>query len=149
MKFKHILALVFAIALGYGAGQQGGKLWATDYPSGGVGSHDVAANVHGLGSGINVLGSREASNLVHQRLDSNPAAFGTSDLATYISSETFTFGTAYSATPDCMIGGTTDDQTIQGAMCVKVTTTTYDFYGITTTSALNLANIRAVTIGAP
>ena len=36
-KFKQILALVFAVALGYGAGQQGGKLWATDYPTGGGG----------------------------------------------------------------------------------------------------------------
>lgn len=34
-KFSQVLALVFTLALGYGAGQQASRLWATDYPTGG------------------------------------------------------------------------------------------------------------------
>ncbi|KKM22846.1 hypothetical protein LCGC14_1621190 [marine sediment metagenome] len=118
MKFKQILALVFAIALGYGAGQQGGKLWATDYPTGGgVGVHPVnlasdvtgelphgstsddAANVHGLPASVNVLGNRDASGEFVARGTSGSITLGTSDLPSYAQSAAVTFGTAFSSAP--------------------------------------------------
>lgn len=58
MKFKQILALVFAIALGYGAGQQGGRLWATDYPTGGGGGLTSVgiADIDAFGAKGDVIG---------------------------------------------------------------------------------------------
>lgn len=44
-KFGQILALAFMLAFGYGLGQQGGILWATDYPGGGgTSDHTISSS---------------------------------------------------------------------------------------------------------
>jgi len=115
-KFAQILALVFALAFGYGLGQHTQDLFATDYPGGGGGTHPVnlasdvtgelphgstsddAANVHGLGSSVNVLGNRDASGEFVQR-----AAFSHSAGSATSDDETKTFAIAFSSAPIAVI----------------------------------------------
>ena len=155
MKFKQILALVFAIALGYGAGQQGGKLWATDYPTGGgVGVHPVnlasdvtgelphastsndAAQVHGLGASVNVLGNLAASAEFVQRDEAVGGTFSTTDLPVYFDDTADTYATAYSAAPRVVTGGGGNADLI-GTTAVSITTTGFTMrsYGITSGGA--------------
>lgn len=122
MKFKQILALVFAIALGYGAGQQGGKLWATDYPGGGGGTHPVnlatdvtgelphgstsddSADVHGLDSGAFVLGNLDAAAEFVQRATNVSVVVDSAHVPSRIGADAVTFGTAFNAVPIVVVG---------------------------------------------
>ncbi|KKM22186.1 hypothetical protein LCGC14_1627830 [marine sediment metagenome] len=115
-KFGQILVLLFALAFGYGLGQQSQDLFATDLPGGGGGTHPVnlasdvtgelphgstsddAANVHGLGSSVNVLGNRDASGEFVQR-----AAFSHSAGSATSDDETKTFAIAFSSAPIAVI----------------------------------------------
>ena len=83
MKFKQILALVFAISLGYGLGQQGGGLYATDYPTGSTGitasSTDTLTNktidANGTGNSItNIDLSADVTGTLPHASTSNDAA---------------------------------------------------------------------------
>ncbi|HEB26528.1 MAG TPA: hypothetical protein ENI05_01955 [Porticoccus sp.] len=119
-KFGQILALVFMLAFGYGLGQHAQDLFATDYPTGGAGggthpvnlasdvtgelphgeTSDDAANVHGLGSSVNVLGNRDASGEFIQRATTGVGnTTGTDRTMSTNAAATITFSTAYSATP--------------------------------------------------
>ncbi len=118
-KFGQILALVFALAFGYGLGQQSQDLFATDLPGGGGGggthpvnlatdvtgelphgsTSDDAANVHGLSASVNVLGNRDASGEFVARGTSGGITLGSSDLPSYAQSAAVTFGTAFGSAP--------------------------------------------------
>ena len=128
-KFGQVLALVFALAFGYGLGQHAQDLFATDYPTGGAGggthpvnlasdvtgelphgeTSDDASQVHGLGSGINVLGNLDASGEFVQRAIISTASPGADDQTIQTRSDTVTFGTAFSGAPKVMSGGTATD----------------------------------------
>ncbi|KKL22780.1 hypothetical protein LCGC14_2431980 [marine sediment metagenome] len=142
-KFAQILALVFALAFGYGLGQHTQDLFATDYPGGGGGTHPVnlasdvtgelphgstsddTANVHGLGSNVNVLGNRDASGEFVQRAAYTHTAAGSAD----IDQETKTFAVAYSSAPISVLITSSPDGTSTSAIAVgfadALTTTTF------------------------
>ena len=166
-KFGQILALAFMLAFGYGLGQQGGILWATDYPRGGAGGgthpvnlasdvtgelpHDETSNdsadVHGLDSGAFVLGNLDNAADFVQSANVNPGAGGTSDVAVYtVSSTTATFGTAFSAAP-IVVTGSTDAVTNGAFLCRGATTTACTIGGLSNTSGLNPASVGYIAIG--
>ncbi len=166
-KFKQILALVFAIALGYGAGQQGGMLWATSYPGDGAGGgthpvnlasdvtgelpHDETSNdsadVHGLDSGAFVLGNLDNAADFVQSANVNPAAGGSSAQVIYtVASTVATFGTAFNAAP-IVVTGSTDSVTNGAFLCRGATTTTCTIGGLSNTSSLNPASVGYIAIG--
>ncbi len=148
MKFKQILALVFAISLGYGAGQQGGKLWATDYPGGGgIGSHDTDSGVHNLGAGINVLGNLDASGEFIQRENTVDMTVGSSDRTVFEQNSTVTYGTAFSANPIVLVSGAESSAGDQWAGVRNITTTTALISVFIITASQTLTNVGWVALG--
>ena len=148
-KFTQILALVFALAFGYGLGQHAQDLFATDYPGGGAGggthpvnlasdvtgelphgsTSDDASNVHGLPASVNVLGNRNASGEFIQR-DSGAFTTGTSDQAMYPITANITFPVAFSATPIIIPGSNYTGNSVSTMMTATLaTTTTCDITG--------------------
>ncbi len=95
-KFKQILALVFAIALGYGLGQQGGVLWATSYPSGGGGTANALTNTIGQDGIHNTTAANET--LQHDA-SAETATTGVDFTVGVSNTSAITFGTAFSAGP--------------------------------------------------
>ena len=168
MKFKQLLAIIFVFALGYGLGQQGGILWATDWPrstGGGGGTHPVnlasdvtgelphsetsddVAQVHGLGASVNVLGNRAASGEFVQRASFNPGAAGTVDQTVYIGTKSETWAVAYSATPYIAGVGSSSDANLYGATAFNVSTTAAVISWFATVSGEDLADMRYVVLG--
>lgn len=143
-KFYQILALVFAVALGYGAGQQGGRLWATDYPTGGAGggthpvdlasdvtgelphgsTSDDAANVHGLPASVNVLGNRSASGEFIQRLNTDDITVD-SAFSFFGNGAVITYAVAFSANPIVLPGGTESAVGMHLGSASSIGTTTF------------------------
>ncbi len=140
-KFGQILALVFALAFGYGFGQQSQDLFATDLPGGGGGTHPVnlatdvtgelphgstsddAAQVHGLGANVNVLGNRDASGEFIERGSNTEAQTATT--VTYEigdESTTVTFAVAFSGTPKVFVTENTNDQVTVSLDTITTTT---------------------------
>ena len=142
-KFGQILALVFALAFGYGLGQHTQDLFATDYPGGGAGggthpvnlasdvtgelphgeTSDDAAQVHGLAASVNVLGNLDASGEFIQRSTGTGTSAGGDQLSHAGGGSAVTFGTAYSAAPKVMGGGTTEADNVFGYYAHSVGTT--------------------------
>jgi len=117
-KFGQILVLLFALAFGYGLGQQSQDLFATDLPGGGGGTHPVnlasdvtgelphgstsddAAQVHGLPANANVLGNLDASGEFIQRAKHGVTATMSVDTGFgVVNGGAETFATAFSAAP--------------------------------------------------
>ena len=142
-KFGQILALVFVLAFGYGLGQHTQDLFATDYPTGGAGggthpvnlatdvtgelphgsTSDDAAQVHGLGANVNVLGNRDASGEFIER--GSDTELQTATTVTYEigdESTTVTFATAFSGTPRAFVTENTNDQVTVSLDTVTTTT---------------------------
>jgi len=99
--------------------------------------HNVAANVHGLGSSVNVLGNRDASAEFIQRGTLNPPDLGSGGSTIYIGGAfTVTFAVAFSTSPKVCPGGTKDNQ-IESAFCFNISTTGFSYraYGTTASEA--------------
>lgn len=123
MNFKQILALVFALSLGYGLGQQGGRLWATPYPTGGGGTANVLTNTNGQ-QGINNI---DAANEEIQRGSYNPVVTDGTGSTIYLSTgdSAISFGEAFSAAPIVLYGGST--ATLDQFQIIKgITTSDFD-----------------------
>lgn len=166
-KFTRVVILVAAIAFGWGLGQGTRSLIATTYPVGAAGVHPIAlasdvsgtlphgstsndsTNVHGLGVGVNVYGNLDAADEYIQRSTFDPSAAGGGDNAIYMISpaDTQTFGTAFSAAPYVWSAGRTDNLDLYVTIH-KITTTTFDFGALATSSGANVgANERFVASG--
>ena len=166
-KFGQILALVFMLAFGYGLGQHTQDLFATDYPGGGAGggthpvnlasdvtgelphasTSDDAANVHGLGASVNVLGDLDASGNFIQSGTVNPGAGDAGAATIYaITLTAVTFGTAFSAAPVVVTGGTVDITKIATG-AEAVTTTGFSITGFTNASSFNPTDLDWIALG--
>ena len=168
-KFTQVLALVFTLAFGYGLGQHTQDLFATDYPRGGSGggthpvnlatdvtgelphgsTSDDAAQVHGLGASVNVLGNLDASGEFIQRNDFDPLVVSSGTNLTYEQSgdRTITFGTAFSNTPYVMIAGSTDASSRSWFTVFALSTTTVLARTYDPNDSENPSNGRFVALG--
>lgn len=167
-KFIQILALVTAIAFGYGLGQQGGLLFATTYSrsgaGGGGGTHPVdlssdvtdtlphgetsndAANVHGLGASINVVGNLDASGEFFQRAVEGTIGVSGSASAVYAGNRAVTFGTAFSNRPFVAVGSSTDSLiNVYGTSAI--TTTGFTYQALSTTLSGNITAPGWIALG--
>ncbi|KKK48557.1 hypothetical protein LCGC14_3143920 [marine sediment metagenome] len=145
-KFGQILALVFMLAFGYGLGQHTQDLFATDYPGGGAGggthpvnlasdvtgtlphssTRDDAANVHGLGASVNVMGNRIASGeMLQHGIPNESATFGADKSFGAIGTTNQSFPVAFSATPTLVasVHDTTGDT--YGSAVGNISTTSF------------------------
>ena len=166
-KFFQVIALVFAVAFGYGLGQHAQDLFATDWPQGGAGggthpvnlatdvtgelphgsTSDDVSQVHGLGSGINVLGNLDASGEFVQRNTIDPGAADAGAGSRFSGGDnTITYGTAFSNAPFVMFAGSIDTE-IQGAFIFSVTTTTTKVRVNTVNTASDSDQLRWVALG--
>lgn len=121
-------------------------LYATTYPKGAAGIHPVslssdvtgtlphastsndAANVHGLGASVNVLGNLDASGEFIQRTTTNPATGDAGAGSRYSgNNNTLTYGTAFSSTPFVMFAGSTDTELQCACYIFSVGTTTASY----------------------
>ena len=165
-KFGQILALVFALAFGYGLGQHTQDLFATDYPGGGGGgthpvnlatdvtgelphgsTSDDAANVHGLPASVNVLGNRTASGEFIQRLGTDDQTLGSVDRPVYEANGTITFAVAFSANPIVVTGGAESSNTDQWAGVRNISTTAFLLSTFGINSGVSMTNIGWVALG--
>ena len=168
-KFKQLLAIIFVFALGYGLGQQGGILWATDWPRGGAGggthpvnlasdvtgelphgsTSDDSDQVHGLGASVNVLGNLDAASEFIQRGSFDPLIVSSGTNLTYEQSgdRTITFGTAFSNTPFVMMAGSSDASSRSWFTVFALSTTTALARTYDTNDSENPANGRFVALG--
>lgn len=122
-KFSQILFLLFAIFIGYGLGQYGSSLWATDYPGGGGGTVNDMTNTNGQ-QGINNI---DAANEEIQRATFDPGVTDSSGTTIYVSTGdvTETFGEAFAAAPIVLMGGSTATF-LQVPIIKGITTTDFD-----------------------
>ena len=110
---------------------------------------DDAAQVHGLGASVNVLGNRNASGEFVQRGTINPGTGGSSAISFFSPSiVTVTFTSAFNAAPIVLGGGMTDDNaSFSGSLAHKITTTTFDFMIYGRAANFNPANAGWVALG--
>ncbi|HEB27638.1 MAG TPA: hypothetical protein ENI05_07650 [Porticoccus sp.] len=106
-----------------------------------------SSNVHGLDSGAFVLGNLDAAAEFVQRGTVNPAAGDSSAAVIYaITLTAVTFGTAFSAAPVVVTGGTVD-VTKLATGAEAVTTTGFSISGFTNASSFNPTDLDWIALG--